>query len=466
MPLYRGIIYFILLIILAPAMGIIYLGIYPEYNLFVKDYMYSIIVPPENQYGVIVMDLDRDGIELIPLAKSKAAFDFDKDRFIERTAWVGKDDAFLVLDLNGDDRVSSLLEVLGNHGDNGFERLKKHDLNKDLIIDERDDIWERLRVWRDRNSNSISDPNELAKMGDYNLHRIYLPGYAFFPTLWSRLKGNQSVSGNYIFQESEIEFKNRKRSKIALVQFELNQQLTLFNGVQKKDPRTRWVPDLRGFGKVPNLSMSMSMNPQLLEQCWDLLENEMIDAFFYPDRFDAKFTDFLLNWAELSNINRKLDNGLDEAKLLFIEKITGQKFIIEKFQPKDVMAMEETWRRIHRAHKAYFLLQSSSSFYRLFKGGFTYTPYYGDFQGTAILNEEGVRDVFKWAHEYNENFDVFLVELGKFLNSSKGFKDFSNEENAMMQKYISQYSDQYTWDEIKDIVKKAQSDIRGDLPLP
>jgi hypothetical protein len=49
----------------------------------------------------IVLDLDGDGIELIPRAFSTVAFDIDNDGYKERTAWTAPDDGLLVIDRGG-----------------------------------------------------------------------------------------------------------------------------------------------------------------------------------------------------------------------------------------------------------------------------------------------------------------------------------------------------------------------------
>ncbi len=88
----------------------------------------------------LVIDLDSDGVEIIPLEKSNVYFDIDGDGLAERTAWVHPDDAFVMIMSNDDRfnskkrRVSWLLSVLTNL----IPKLKKHDLNSDGVFDKRD----------------------------------------------------------------------------------------------------------------------------------------------------------------------------------------------------------------------------------------------------------------------------------------------------------------------------------------
>ena len=49
---------------------------------------------------------------------------------------------------------------------NGFESLKEFDSNNDDIIDEKDKEFTNLLLWQDKNSNSISETDELIKLSD------------------------------------------------------------------------------------------------------------------------------------------------------------------------------------------------------------------------------------------------------------------------------------------------------------
>ncbi len=49
---------------------------------------------------------------------------------------------------------------------NGFESLKELDSNNDGIIDEKDKEFTNLLLWQDKNSNGISETDELIKLSD------------------------------------------------------------------------------------------------------------------------------------------------------------------------------------------------------------------------------------------------------------------------------------------------------------
>ena len=78
-------------------------------------------------------------------------------------------------------------ELFGNHtisntiygytdkkATNGYEALKAYDLNGDNAIDEKDEIFDKLKIWKDKNSNGITDKGELGSLSDNNIKSIDL----------------------------------------------------------------------------------------------------------------------------------------------------------------------------------------------------------------------------------------------------------------------------------------------------
>ena len=63
-------------------------------------------------------------------------------------------------------RVSQITPMPTLIAKNGFESLKEFDSNNDGIIDEKDKEFTNLLLWQDKNSNGISETDELIKLSD------------------------------------------------------------------------------------------------------------------------------------------------------------------------------------------------------------------------------------------------------------------------------------------------------------
>lgn len=125
-------------------------------------------------WSPLILDVAGKGIKISRKFERSVAFDIKGTGYQSYIDWPTntKEVAFLVLpDQNG--KVRSVNELFGdNKHENGFAKLESFDLNKDGIVDEKDQVFSRLRLWFDRNRDGIAQPKELEALASHGVEQI------------------------------------------------------------------------------------------------------------------------------------------------------------------------------------------------------------------------------------------------------------------------------------------------------
>ena len=206
----------------------------------------------------IILDLDGDGIETVGLA-SGAWFDHAGDGFAERTGWVGRDDALLVQDLDGNGRIDSGRELFGSetllaHGAraaHGFAALAELDANGDRRIDASDPAFARLRVWQDADGNGHSDAAELRSLDQAGVQGIDV-AYAN--------SNHVDANGNQHRQLGRYTGTDGQRRAATDVWFQTDATHSVPTQWAQVPTDIAALPDAQGYGRVRDLQHAMAAN--------------------------------------------------------------------------------------------------------------------------------------------------------------------------------------------------------------
>ena len=207
----------------------------------------------------LVVDLNDDGkIETVS-TKGNVFFDFDSNQKIENSGWIGKNEGFLVRDLNNNGKIDSGAEMFGNHtvlssgktASNGFEALKNLDSNGNGKFDASDAAWSQVKVWRDANTNGVVDAGELMTLEDAGIQSIDL-NYTY--------QKEADENGNIEIQQGSLTKTDGTAGKISDVWFAADGTKTRLTANVDISDDIKALPDIQGWGNVYSLHTAMALD--------------------------------------------------------------------------------------------------------------------------------------------------------------------------------------------------------------
>lgn len=401
-----------------------------------------------NRASPLVLDLDNDGIELTEHDSETTAtfFDIDGDGFAEQTAWVDADDGLLARDINENGIIDDVTELFGSPTVDGFAKLALLDSNQDLLIDQNDDAWDELVIWKDANGDAVTQDGELHTLSSLSIKSIDLAGVA---------ASTSTVNGNPISHETTYMLDNGSTRSIVDAWFVNDNVNTSYIDSFTIDPEVLFLPTLRGFGKLADLHVAMSQDEDLKELVEDFVD-DFDTSGFALSTLDDDIEAILFQWGGATEVNPTSRGPFIDARMLvFMEQFFGNDFYQSSWQTSNPMPvagydLEEAWQILYDNLKKAIILQAGGNI--LFDDPVTYDVWAGTITGDANLSEDAINDLATNAPSAGPDNDAYWVRIGEFIDLIKGLDNVTTQEAIWLDDAIYSTDNNLSWNDIADIV--------------
>lgn len=126
------------------------------------------------EFTPLVLDLSGDGIKTRSIFDKIKGFEFVPGEKNAYHGWLDRESGFLAFDENDNGIIDNGRELFGSASEDGFTLLSRLDSNLDGRIDAADEFFDKLRVWQDKNQNTISEAGELMNLQEAKIRSISL----------------------------------------------------------------------------------------------------------------------------------------------------------------------------------------------------------------------------------------------------------------------------------------------------
>ncbi|WP_420863496.1 calcium-binding protein [Algirhabdus cladophorae] len=371
----------------------------------------------EKNSSPLVFDLDGDGIEVVSLADSTVFWDIDLDGFKERSGWVAADDGLLAIDLNGDGQINNHAELFGTDSTDGFSILAGYDSNSDGLITTGDAQFADLLIWQDLNQDGLTDDGELSSLSDLGITEIAL----------AATQVNQQNQGHSVSHIStytvNIEGVTTTRD-VHDVWFNYDNFVTVFTPDYAFDPTVFFMPNLRGYGELPDLSFAlMSESPvsdTLRPLVTDLTDKSLTELMSQPYWVQDQMRAIMFAWAGVDQIDpTSRGPNIDARELHFLETFSAEPFLQRGWSPDPFyfagQDLAEAFQILLDATTGRLLAQTVAAF--VFEDPPQYDSYTDSVTiGGTTLDDTALAQVIEIAGNSNDPLSIWsgLVRLIEF----------------------------------------------------
>ena len=385
----------------------------------------------------LIIHLSQEENIVLSMLDEGVNFDLDNNGFAEKTAWIGKEEGFLAIDLNKNGQIDNGGELFGDRflmddgkiSSSGFEALESLNENDDKVIDKEDSLFSELLVWFDSNHNGLTDESEIKTLDELEIISIGFNSVS---------DGTIHVESNVLESESAfVMFNNNMTRKISEFWFPVNTVDTTHDGTAT-------------VGNVPDFKQALANDEDgTLTELFGKFETENNIG---RKRYYLKQILYKITGAEDIDINSRGGN-IDARDLHVIEQFMGTEFEgVNGKNPNAVAA--ETLKNIY------------SSIEDIYYNKVNFCTDFNDLRYFVNVteNEEGSKSVDYYIINYLLNYidieqqDVLCYDFGKYLKyldnkyGTNSFEEFKTEYKKITADF----------DEIMELVDNTRTIIGSD----
>jgi plastocyanin len=256
----------------------------------------------------IIIDLTGNGINILNLSQSAEQFDYSGNGFSIETAWAGTGNGFLVIRSNNPAFGVSIgdgYELLGTGSESGFQVLQSLISNSAGTISAEDALYSQLGVWQNTNGDGVAQVSEISSLGTLGIQSISLDVSGV----------NEVLDSATITGLSSVTMANGQVNQIAEVNLETNSVYSQYTGTYTSTPQIEALPDVKGYGLLPDLQIEMSFDPTLTA----IVQNLVASPPSTVSGYDQAVQNIMYQWANVENVSPATGNLFDGQKVDFLQ---------------------------------------------------------------------------------------------------------------------------------------------------
>ncbi|MBU0800710.1 MAG: hypothetical protein KKA05_06865, partial [Alphaproteobacteria bacterium] len=302
-----------------------------------------------------------------PDAANAVYFDRNADGRAEKGGWVAPADGLLVLDRDGDGRISDGQELMALAGVDALAHLATTDSNRDGRLAKHDFVlWEKLRVWRDVNGDGRSSADELSPLSGFAIESLNLDAQP----------ARGVTAGQDVVRLSSYVHRNEKgrarRHALAIVNLAYDDKNTIRIIDPQRQAQIPQLPDLPAVGAVPALHDAMQDDHDGSNSAFvitsALKKKTLAGLFAVTNNSDEAVLALLYRRAALDKAPRDLYGPhIDARKIILMARMRGAAPPPPARMPFwDAYAAEQDFYKLFSRMVSEFMVQTAAA--QLFDG--------------------------------------------------------------------------------------------------